>query len=281
MLSEKEVQIIDLFTNTNKTQMKMAEEMQTTPYQISKVLSKYKIPRVRKHGLRFRKHNLNDHYFEAITNHEKAYILGLLSADGYLVVESTKTKRVGIDLIDREILVDVGKAIGHEGNVVNIGRGRSGFASDNDMYRLKISSPIMYNDLIKLGCVEHKSKCLLFPTEGQVPREFMSSYLLGYFDGDGSIYSQKIKGVTPRAYSVSITGTEEFTDGLLYFLGMEHLKKDKRWKDRDNNNTSITIAGNLQVHGLMSWLYSESPLRIERKHDIFKELDKQHSRVKQ
>lgn len=45
----------------------------------------------------------------------------------------------------------------------------------------------MYDDLIKLGCVEHKTFLIKFPTIEQVPFEFLNSFILGYQDGDGSI----------------------------------------------------------------------------------------------
>ena len=53
----------------------------------------------------------------------------------------------------------------------------------------------MYEDLIKLGCVPNKSLTVKFPTEEQVPKEFLSSFILGLIDGDGSIgiYKRKVK----------------------------------------------------------------------------------------
>ena len=53
-------------------------------------------------GLRFRKEDINDFFFSEIDSHNKAYILGVMYADGYLVKEGTGTKRIGIDSIDKE-----------------------------------------------------------------------------------------------------------------------------------------------------------------------------------
>ena len=41
----------------------------------------------------------------------------------------------------------------------------------------------MVKDIEKLGVVKNKSLVLQFPTEEIVPDEFMSSFVLGYFDG--------------------------------------------------------------------------------------------------
>ena len=61
-----------------------------------------KSEKLKKIGLRYRKNDIDDYYFEKIDTHNKAYVLGVMYSDGYLVKEGTGTKRIGIDCIDKE-----------------------------------------------------------------------------------------------------------------------------------------------------------------------------------
>jgi len=60
--------------------------------------------------------------------------------------------------------------------------------------------------LIKLGCVPKKSLILTFPTEEQVPQEFIYDFIRGYIDGDGYIQYDYIK----HRYRIIIAGTKAF-----------------------------------------------------------------------
>ena len=63
----------------------------------------------------------------------------------------------------------------------------------------------------------NKSLILRFPTEEQVPLEFLPSFLLGYMEGDGSIYEQK----TRQAYTnttVSMIGTLDFVSKFKSYI---------------------------------------------------------------
>lgn len=64
-------------------------------------------------------------------------------ADGYLVIEGTKTKRIGIDSIDKEWLENIAKEMQYTGEIVEIKK-KSGYGSIKPIYRFKISSPKLY-----------------------------------------------------------------------------------------------------------------------------------------
>ena len=58
-------------------------------------------------------------------------------------------------------------------------------------YQLSLRSKIICEDLKKLGCLQKKSKILVFPTESQVPKNLIHHFIRGYFDGDGSVWEGK------------------------------------------------------------------------------------------
>lgn len=66
----------------------------------------------------------------------------------------------------------------------------------------------MYKDLFALGCTPRKSLTInLIP---DIKKEFIPSFIRGYFDGDGSIYQTgKIK-----MWRISFTGTKNFLENI-------------------------------------------------------------------
>lgn len=128
-----------------------------------------------------RKYKLNVNYFNKIDTHEKAYVLGFLYADGSNRGDGV-TFTQDVERID--ILENIKKALNSEAPIREICPGH---------YIFEVFSDIMVKDIEGLGVVRNKSLILQFPTQAQVPEEFMSSFILGYFDGDGCIWNGKKK----------------------------------------------------------------------------------------
>lgn len=175
-----------------------------------------------------RKNFFNENYFEKIDTFDKAYFLGLLYADGNVYL---KRNRVQINLAteDSYILSLFSKYINSTAKLYK----------DNNNYKLILDSKIITNDLIKLGCIPSKSLILKFPTEQQVPKEYMSHFIRGYFDGDGCISITKTK-------QVNITGSFDFINGLKEYLTKnENIKFgvfNKRYKDNINSAGTINLS---------------------------------------
>lgn len=229
-------------------------------------------------GLRFRKEDINDFFFSEIDSHNKAYILGVMYADGYLVKEGTGTKRIGIDSIDKEWLEDIAKEMSYTGEIVELKGKRSGFNSNKTMYRFKISSPQLYDDLIKQGCLEHKTNILKFPTDKQVPSCFLNSFIAGYFDGDGSLSISHEKTGYIR-FAMGIIGTKEILEGIQNFFGTNVIYYN-RWPDRETNTYQISYNGIHTIYDKISLIYKDTTIRLKRKYDKFLEMSKD-SRIKQ
>ena len=228
-------------------------------------------------GLRYRKTDINDFYFEKIDSHNKAYVLGVMYSDGYLVKEGTGTKRVGIDSIDKEWLENIAQDMEYTGEIVGLGPKKSGYSNTKPLYRFKISSPKLYDDLIKLGCFEHKTNILKFPTEEQVPKEFLNSFIAGYLDGDGSllILTRKNGYVS---FKMSFTGTKEILDGIQDFFHSNN-KISSRFPERHKNNYSLAYCGVSCVFDKISILYKDTTVRLPRKYQTYLKMSKD-SRVK-
>ena len=101
------LEIIEMYINTNFNINDISEKFEISTTTVRDILKKHNIPLKRTNGVKWRKYDVNDNYFEVIDNNEKAYVLGFMYADGYLVVEGKGTKRIGIDSIDSQILLDI------------------------------------------------------------------------------------------------------------------------------------------------------------------------------
>ena len=237
-----------------------------------------KSEKLKKIGLRYRKEDINDYYFEKINSHNKAYVLGVMYSDGYLVKEGSGTKRIGIDSVDKEWLENIAKDMEFTGEIVDLGIRRSGFSSNKHHYRFKISSPKLYNDLIKLGCFEHKTNILCFPTLNQVPPIYINSFIAGYLDGDGSLSIITEKNTEYKRFIMSFTGTHEMIQGIQDFF-QTNVSGTKRFPERKTNNITIQYSGISNVYDKIFLLYKDTTIRLPRKYQIYLEMSKD-SRIK-
>ena len=152
-----------------------------------------------------RKYPIQEDFFDVIDTQEKAYILGLLYADGY---NNTDRNSINLSLkeSDKEILDKITKLIQPSKPLRYINtykaRQKEGFENSQNQYRLVITNKHISQRLVELGCGKAKTHNLTFPTEEQVPSCLIRHFVRGYFDGDGCI-SGAVK-------KVDIVGTEKF-----------------------------------------------------------------------
>lgn len=211
-----------------------------------------------------RKHKVNINYFKTWSG-DMAYILGLWWADG-CISRGKNIFDIALHKQDDYLLKDVlkemdsGYPILYEGN----------------MARFQMSCTVIVADILSLGGSFRKSKTTIFP---EVSREYMSDFVRGYFDGDGSIFIDK-----PRnRYASSISsGSKQFVEGLYRVLqsqvGVGGYSRKRTQKACDNEKLSkdsywyeLSFKYNDTVK-LGRYIYqSGSRLRMSRKFDKFKE----------
>jgi len=122
-----------------------------------------------------KKRSIDEYFFEKIDNNEKAYILGLLYADGNICNNSIKIK---LHRKDRYILEEISKLI-FKGEVVLYE-----YNNEGEVTTLKISNIKMYKDLKLLGLQENKTyKKSFLPA---IDNKYYPNFIKGFFDGDGT-----------------------------------------------------------------------------------------------
>lgn len=167
----------------------------------------------------------NPDYFKKIDTYMKAYWLGFICADGYLV-EDKGSFVVGIQLSikDIEILENFKNYLKSEKPIQIINK------VNKDLYqtfaRLHIGNKQMFKDLVNLGITPKKSLTLQNILKN-IPYKYRDSFIIGYHDGDGSVIlpKGKIKQTTNKWYpshstNISIRGTKELLEAFKLHLNI-------------------------------------------------------------
>ena len=140
----------------------------------------------------------------------------------------------------------------------------------------------MTRDLENLGCFQHKTLLLKFPTEQQVPHQFLKDFVRGYIDGDGSITT----GGKNSPLRLRVCGTRELLEGLkIYFntiLAPDSIsnKLEKRHKDT-KNNYALSLGSARKSLLILHELYDGASVFLDRKNDLYLLKKRSYSRAYQ
>lgn len=134
----------------------------------------------------------NDRYFECIDNGNKAYWLGFIYADGYIIKnEKLSNYELGIELNinDRKTLEDFNEELGDVHYIYEKHNHKSfnGYEYDTDSCVIRIYSKNLVNDLINLNVLPNKTYEKSYP----ICENYFFDFIRGFLDGDGCIYYQQ------------------------------------------------------------------------------------------
>lgn len=219
-------------------------------------------------GNHYRKYFHDEDFFETIDTEEKAYWLGFMFADGYILNHDNRygQDKFGLALAeqDRQSIEDFKKAI-KATNPITEDHSRNRLGQQTQC-RLLMTSQKTVNDLIEKGCVKQKS-LILKPPIG-VPEELLHHFLRGFFDGDGSILRCPKKNSTYISFFVEWTTTKEVAEWIFSFFGFGRVNKEYR---RDYSYYYRTNS-NPQSIKVYHYLYDDATVYMKRKYDKFQEL---------
>jgi len=184
-------------------------------------------------------------YFKTVDTPVKAYLLGLLTADGWI----SPKNQVGLALggKDRELVellrdeLVPGARIGHY-------KTREG----RPMARVLITSADLATDLAKHGMVPAKTLITFWPPG--LPSHLENSYICGYFDGDGSL--------DPRwVYRWTIVGGNEpflvtMQDKIEVGCGV---RPGGPYRDKRHKHAWSIVTTGKPVRVIDTWLHQDVP----------------------
>ena len=120
----------------------------------------------------------------------------------------------------------------------------------------------LHADLCKWGCVPNKT--FLINKIPNIPRDYVSHFLRGYFDGDGSLHYLK----STNNFRISFTcGSVEFLEDIQKELGTSLSIRN----EKGTNSNYLQISGRHQVERILNYLYKDSTesTRLDRKYDLY------------
>lgn len=183
---------------------------------------------------------------------ESCYWAGLLAADGCVFYkESSKVARgmtISLKEQDKESIEKFrnylrfsGPLYFHKGNFITLTIANEKIVSDlRDNFNITPNKSLIYtppNDLLA---------------------DHAEAFALGMLDGDGCLtYYQTSTG--RKHFTLSITGTKDVCEWMQSLFNT-HVVLQQRYPERNNNNWSYSVQGNLQIEAILSRLYNHSTL---------------------
>ena len=252
----------------NKYQNNWSQQKIADFYQVSRTVIK-RILETHNNGIIIRnrtsKYKYQQNIFENIDTAEKAYWLGFLAADG-CNYQREHNASIILNVHERDIEhLEKFKRFCHTNAEIKSYIGYEGFSNKTPMCKIILNSKKISNDLIDKGILPNKSLILQPP---HISKEFYKPFILGYFDGDGSIS----KTSQYNNYSISIQGTKEMLTWICKVLDW-NAKLEKRNINSNNNSYYIRCGGTNKPYQILNQLYNSCEIHLDRKFNIYKTLE--------
>lgn len=207
-------------------------------------------------------------YFHTIDSPEKAYWLGFIYADGWVVYsEIRRTYELGIQLksTDWRHLEKFNQSLGGAHKIV-FGSEDKYIAGYNNMSHteyalLRIYSKQIVSDLINHGVVQNKTKALDFPRV----QDYFVDFLRGYFDGDGCLY---IAQRTSQSQVSFTCANRKFLEYICQVLRDQYSIIGHIYSENDRKNR-IQLFG-ADMRRLLLLMYEDpGAVYLDRKHQKY------------
>lgn len=253
IFTEKEMQDMHhMYYDEDLTLKQIADKFGVSDYPIRRIF--------KEHGWVFkdchchaRRYSLNENYFDEIDIPNKAFIVGLLYADGYNDVNNNCIKLCLQDT-DIQILEDIKMELQY--NIPLAKRVFKDHPTWHDAYTLNINSQHISQRLNNLGMVQNKSLILDFPN--WISEDLFPFFLKGYIDGDGWV----------RPDHLGFMGTDKICYGVQQFL-LNHYDINSSVMNMKKHYKECTktwyITGVKHCQQLSTIMFSQPCLGIQRK----------------
>ncbi|MCH8904811.1 MAG: hypothetical protein IIA45_12970 [Bacteroidetes bacterium] len=199
-----------------------------------------------------------------------AYVLGLIYTDGNLHLRKTRSGyEMGVLSFaqkDKELVEKMLKLMKCDAKIRFRKRRVLENITAGELYYFSIGNNDLANDLRRLGVTPKKSLSMKFP---EIPTDYLSHFVHGFFDGDGSVYLANKKFIRITLLS----GSYDFIEALNYKLrdaGFPLRRIYGGYKSQKNAHF-IRYTSHKQALEFFNFLYRgvSSEMYYERKHQIF------------
>ena len=258
LFTQEEVnKIIYLYTIEGKTQKEISTIMKYGLKPIIRILHENNVPT----NTRRVNRKINEYYFSSIDSEFKAYLIGLLFADGSISpARDGHQASINLQLLyeDKNLLEFFKTEINSNGKIVDNKDGTLSFSVRSTQIAL---------DLAQYNIIPNKTYAVTtLPTN--IPQQFLKDFLRGYVDGDGSLY------FITKNQSFHLSVTSHFISIVDHFCSIAYqlLNMPERITERKstyyNNVAKITFNGK-EAYLLADLLYKNSHIYCSRKYEKY------------
>lgn len=261
IFTKEEIDTIIKMYQEGKTQEEIGNFFNCTKKPIRRILKENNIPTNKRKINR----SLKEDYFSNIDNENKAYLLGLLFADGSVVPNKDRETAISLQLLreDSNLLELFRQEINAKSPIQNNIDGTCSFS---------IRSNKLAKDLNEYNIISNKTYNI-HSLPRNIPNKYYKDFLRGYIDGDGSLY------FTKENNSFHLSLTSHYIDLVEDYIKIIYnlLQTPERSKNRKptfyNNVAKFTLNG-FEAYKLAKLLYSEATIYCNRKYNKFLEAKK-------
>jgi DNA-binding transcriptional regulator WhiA len=215
-------------------------------------------PEAWKHRGKDELYEINEKFFNSWTN-EMAYVLGFILTDGSI---SDNDNSVKISIKDVELLEKIRTKLKSNHPIK--------YLKAYGIYCFSFSRKKMTERLSKLGITSNKSLDIEFP---KVPDKFMSHFIRGVFDGDGSVFFESRNKKSPLRVSFT-SGSKKFITALEDIIHTQAGVSKRTIYKLHRKNTSYYIRYcHKDSLKFIDYIYADADesMWLERKHRKFLE----------
>lgn len=222
------------------------------------------------------KYSVNENFFKNWSR-KSAYVAGFIFADGHLEnAPYIRGKYLRITSTDLSILMQIKKAIksGHNFAITPASGNRK------EKYLLRIGSHKIYDDLERIGVHPRKAHNMNLPI---MRRKYLSDFIRGYFDGDGSIIIEEVKnGPYNRLKVIFTSGSKNFL--LALSNSLKHCCKGDIAKVYDSHRSYQLVYRSICALNVLRFIYSSvgknGSLYLDRKYYRYRQLIKTPNKIR-
>lgn len=265
-LAKNSAEIVELYEK-GESMYRIADLYATDASAIWHVLKKAGVAG-RSQTITSRRYICNEHFFDVIDTEEKAYLLGMLYADGY---NNEKRNAITLSLkeSDVELMYRLNRLVFTEKLLY-----RHKLTS-HPQFKFVIHSKHMSAQLARLGCWQAKGQTLQYPT--WIDRELEHHFIRGCFDGDGSVFMNKAN----RQMGVNLVMSNDFCVALSRVIERELSFRCDIDLNTYEGVAKLRFKSNYKVRQFATYIYKGATLYLERKKERFDILFTESKSIKQ
>lgn len=198
---------------------------------------------------------------DVIDTQDKAYVLGLLIADGSISNKGS----IKIEVKDKELCEYVKQVFKSKAPVKKHTRIRPQFKNSKQVsYVFSVVSIEFLKPASQWGLIPNKthSETLCIP---RIPKELKPHFIRGYFDGDGSVFN------IPSGKMVGFTGNKSMMYSVKEYLNNLNIACNPKVKqDGSTGSWKFYFGAKKDVKLFYDLIYKDATMWLNRKKDKFK-----------